>query len=210
MNQPTANRIIRYILPCILGLSLTACGQQAPESGCAYIGENLLLDTGFTTLDSPRFERKWQSSEHGLGKSFSYSAKDGVLSIEQTGAEPWINVTQSIDTSALAGKRVEFSAHLKLDLAPSRAPHAFKLGGGLMLYARKNGKVVVRSTLEHEPHMGVHDWQTALIVVDLPQRIDFLQVGLLHQAGGAMQVRNPSLRVVNDECPLTPIEIAPR
>ena len=197
-------RTLRLCYSSIFFLALTACGKQAADSSCKAIGGNLLQDTVFTTVGAPRAQRQWQSSEHSAKGSFSYMAAEGVLTIEQKGLEPWMIVTQSPDAGLLAGKVVEFSADLKLDLAAPERAHGFKLGGGLALVAKNNGKLAVNSMLDHEPHMGIHDWQTVRVVVALPMMIDYLQVGFLHQAGGVMMVRNPMLRQVAKTCPLTP------
>ena len=54
--------------------------------------------------------------------------------------------------------------------------------------------------------MGSHDWQRVSVVADLPKGIDFLLLGLVHQAGGTLQVRNPSLRKVAGGCEATVTE----
>lgn len=205
MNRILHARTLRLCYSSIFFLALTACGKQTADSGCKAIGGNLLQDAVFTTLAAPGGQRQWQSSEHSANGSFSYGAAQGVLTIEQKGFEPWMMVTQSPGAGLLAGKVVEFSADLKLDLAAPKRAHGFKQGGGLALLAKKNGKLVVNSMLDHEPHMGIHDWQTARVVVALPMMIDYLQVGFLHQAGGVMMVRNPVLRQVAKTCPLTPL-----
>ena len=96
-----------------------------------------------------------------------------------------------------------FSAELKLDLKVPDDRHGFGYGGGLSLLAKKNNRVVLSSSLEHEPHMGVHDWQSVRIVADLPEGISYLRVGFLHQAGGSFQVRNPALYAVAGGCETT-------
>ena len=206
MNSISHARTLRLCHASLLVLVLAACGEPAADSSCKAVGGNLLQDTLFTTLGAPRAQRQWHSSEHSAKGSFSYGAAEGVLTIEQKGLEPWMILTQSQDAGLLAGEVVEFSADLKLDLAAPERAHGFKLGGGLALLAKNNGKLVVNSMLDHEPRMGIHDWQTARLVVALPMMIDYLRVGFLHQAGGVMLVRNPVLRQVAKTCPLTPLD----
>jgi hypothetical protein len=184
-------------------LLLVACGNTVETPNCEYASENLIDDPAFATLGAPRSKRRWQFSEHAAGKSFEYGASDGILTIDQQGIEPWGMVKQTVNAKPLRGRLVEFTADLKLDLTQPTQPHGFKLGGGLSITAKSNNKLQLSSTMDHQPHMGKHDWFNARLVAPLPRQMNFLQVGFLHQAGGVMQVRNPSLRVVADGCPVT-------
>ena len=199
--------ISRLFLAGALTAALAACSSdtaETPASGstqCEGRGKNLLQDPGFTTIDAPRRERKWSSSQHGGTPSFQYSASDGELLIEKTGSEPWFIITQHIDREDIPGRRVVFSADIKLDLRPPAIPHAFKQGGGLTVSARANGKPVVSSVMEHEPHMGKTDWQPVQVVLELPKQVPSVRLGFIHQADGSIRVRNPSLmRVAKDDC----------
>lgn len=193
----------RWLLLCVATLLLAACGETVETQSCDYKSENLLDDPGFATLDAPKSKRRWQFSEHAAGKSFEYGIKDGVLTIEQQGIEPWGMVKQTVNSKPLRGRLVEFKAELKLDLTQPAQPHGFTLGGGLSITAKSNNRLQLSSAMDHEPHMGKHDWFSARVVTPMPRQMNFLQVGFLHQAGGTMQVRNPSLRVVADGCPAT-------
>ena len=187
-------------------LLLIACSSDKPgeaPANCAPRSGNLIQDTSFTTLFSHRSQRLWHTSEHAAGGTFEPGVENGVLSIRKIGDEPWFTVTQSPDAESLAGKKLAFSAEIRLDLHEPEKPHAFGYGGGLTVLARRGGKVVVRSTLEHEPHFGTHDWQTVKVVFPLPKNTTYLRVGFVHQAGGVIQVRNPALHVVDTACPST-------
>ena len=63
-------------------------------------------------------------------------------------------LSQALDAEALQGKRVEFSANLKLDLSEPNDAHVFGYGGGLALFATQvdeNGsKIRLSSSLKHE------------------------------------------------------------
>lgn len=189
----------------LLCLLLSACGEQAADNTCKAVGDNRLQDPLFSALKVPRMQRHWQSAEHAAGRSFTYEATDGVVTIEKIGVEPWMILTQSPDPGPLAGKVVEFSADIKFELETPKEPHAYEPGGGLVLMARENDEVVLNSTLDHEPKMGMHDWQTVRIVVALPRGLDYLQVGFMHHAGGVLRARNPVLRELAGKCPLTPL-----
>lgn len=187
-------------------LLLGACGPEPTSQGidaCTPSGENLVRDTGFTSLFSHHSERQWQSSEHAAGGTFEPKVEDGTLSIRKIGNEPWFLVAQSTEARELAENTLAFSAELKLDLHEPRDPHGFGYGGGLSIMAKRGGKVVVNSSMAHQPNFGVHDWQPVEVVFQLPKNSTYLRVGFVHQAGGTLKVRNPALYVVNPDCPLT-------
>ena len=193
----------KLVLATTLAALLGACGSDVtePEQQCQGRGKNLLQDPTFASLDAPRRERKWSTAEHAAGKSFRHSVSNGELLIEKTGVEPWFIVTQSLAGDAIPGKRVVFSAEIKLDMRPPAIPQGFKQGGGLTFTAIAGGKPILQSVMEHEPHMGTSDWQPVQVVLDLPRRVDSVRLGFIHQADGNLSIRNPSLqRVAKGDC----------
>lgn len=193
-----------------LALVLSACGPRAEQEeqsksqgACTPRGENLIGDKAFATLFAQRSEQQWQSSEHAAGGTYEPSVTDGVLSIRKIGSEPWFLVAQSVDAKVLAGNTLAFSAELKLDLHEPKHAHGFDYGGGLSVMARRGGKVVVNSTMEHEPNFGVHDWQPVEVIFKLPRNSTYMRLGFVHQAGGSIAVRNPALYVMDPDCPVT-------
>lgn len=62
---------------------------------------------------------------------------------------------------------------------------------------------MLNSKMEHQPNFGVHDWQSVEVVFQLPKNVTSLRLGLLHQAGGSIHVRNPALHEVDPDCPVT-------
>ncbi|TGD73016.1 hypothetical protein E4634_12075 [Mangrovimicrobium sediminis] len=186
----------RWTFGLTLGCLLTACTAENKDAACA--AADILEDPGFTTLGGPRSQRRWSASQHASEPSFAYGVEDGVLTIRKTGKEPWFLLTQIVqDYTSLAGQEVEYSAEIRLDLQPPSIPHGFKDGGGLVLTALVGGRNAVNSVLEHEPHIGTSDWQRVAIRATLPRQINQLRLGILHQADGTLQVRNPQLRPAN-------------
>jgi hypothetical protein len=187
-------RLPHLVIAVICSALLACSGEKPRQIACSGGGENLLQDAAFATLAAPRYQRKWHASEHAAGQTFAYSASGGSLKIRKTGGEPWFILTQSLDPQALAGQRVMFGAELKLDLTlPS--DHAFTPGGGLTFLAKRGNRVVVNSSLEHEPRLGQTDWTPVSIVVSVPPGSDSVRVGILHQAEGILQVRKPFLKL---------------
>ena len=209
LGDPMYLVILRTVLlPAALALLVAACDMEAEQlPNCEYVSGNLLADPEFSTLDSSWQEQSWRYSQHSKDISFSYGAEEGILNFMKVGREPWALLVQDIKAEAVEGKRVEFSADLKLDLSEPEDAHALGYGGGLTLLAKQNYEdgynIVLSSKLKHEPHMGSHDWQRVSVVEDFPKHISYMYAGFLHQAGGGMQVRNPALRIVTAGCLLT-------
>ncbi len=179
-------------------IQLAACGSKDAAPACDG-SANLLADPAFSSLTGARRNWQWSISEHaGIG-SFAYEVEDGVLSIRKTGKEPWALVSQAIDTSGVPGRKLHYRAEIKLDLQPPDPFHGFKQGGGLSITVQKQGRQVLRSVLEHEPHMGASDWAEVSVNLDLPPGKSAVLAGLLHQANGVLEIRNPSLTI--STCP---------
>lgn len=196
MKHGTAANILLLVLlaaPLLIG-----CGTGEGTGPCDPVGDNFIKDPGFSTLFERYNKRQWHISEHSGGRSFEFAVDGGTLTIEKTGIEPWTLVSQPQDVAALAGQVIVLSAELKLDLVAPEPTHGFKQGGGLVLTARRRGKLLLSSQLEHEPHMGSSDWRRIRLIFEIPPGIDDLRLGVLHQAGGKMQIRNPSLRLVDN------------
>lgn len=203
------NTVSTRLAVAFTALLLSACGSEMDTTSCKAIGDSYIKDPEFSTLFASRKDRQWHTSQHAGDKSFELTVEGGVLDITKTGTEPWTIVTQSLDVKPLKGKTVAFTADLKLDLKPPKTPHGFKLGGGLTLSAKRNGKLVLRTSFDHEPHMGTSDWRPVQVILKIPPKVDALRLGVIHQAGGNLQVRNPSLRVIDTadgSCTLTPLE----
>ena len=175
------------------GLFATLVSNPTLASECKTVGENLVLDTAFASFDAPYSQRKWHSSEHTTKRSFTYTVEDGVLTIEQVATEPWAVVSQTVDARGLAGKSVKYSAQIKLDLTPAPRSANLKNGGGLLLWAKKGSRLLLDSTMEHEPYMGTSDWVDVEVVKKIPKGVTFVELGFIHQAGGKIAVRKPSL-----------------
>ena len=197
--------VVRARVTVILALCTVLWGAQSWGEDCSNtaVGENLILDTGFTTFGGRHNERQWSASEHTAQKSFKYTISEGVLAIEQVATEPWAIVTQVVDAKTVAGKTVKFSADIKLDLEqPTRAIN-LKVGGGLLMWVKKNGRMVLDSSMEHEPYMGKSDWVRVDVVKKIPAKANFVEIGFIHQAAGKILIRNPALfqvRVSSENC----------
>ena len=176
-------------------------GATAADSApipCRYASGNLLNDTRFDTLHLPMMQQAWRYSQHSGEPSFSYDVNEGTLIFTRTGHEPWANLSQSVETSNLDGKRIEFSAEIKLRLsAPKQGRKTQSTpSAGLFIAAKKGARTVARARLDREPEMSNNNWQRLSVIADSPEGTNYLQVGFNHKAGGSIEARDPALRIV--------------
>lgn len=196
---------IFLVLPFFL---LMACNSDERDNLCRPVGDNYLQDADFALEAENRRAQHWTGLQHAGERSFNASISNGELTITKFATQPWYLFRQRLKGEDLAGKKMVFSAELKLDIHAPATPHGFKVGGGLNLVARsERGKIVLHSILNHEPILGTHDWHQARVTVQLPADTTMVEVGFLHQADGTLQVRKPSFYEVEDSpdtCRLTP------
>ncbi|MFT5133347.1 MAG: hypothetical protein ACI9SC_001818 [Gammaproteobacteria bacterium] len=181
-------------------LLLASCVSIDSTELCLADGKNLIEDASFSSEAENNLSRLWSQSQHAGELSFNTKIQKGVLTISKVGTQPWFTYKQVLQAEKYAGQKIVFSADLKLDLDPPRVSHGFGDGGGLMIVAKSaNRKLVLRSVLEHEPHIGKTDWQKVQVIVQLPENTRWLTLAFLHQADGIMQVRNPFFGTVAAE-----------
>ena len=180
---------------------LTACASVAPDDagsvdnrvdsrGCEAT-KNLLADTSFTQQGD--FANTWRMVQHIGEPSFATEVVNGDLEIRRIGTQPWMLFHQTVKDSRLSGATIRYAAELKGDLPVDPPLHGFDHIGGLFL---KLGKV--RGTLaEHDPNSGQWDWRSFSIEKRVPKGVTNVQAGFVHQAGGSLWVRSPSLVILD-------------
>ena len=190
-------------LPLLLTLIalLTACASGTPSDpggadnavdskGCEAT-ENLLADTSFKQQGD--FGTTWRMVQHIGEPSFAIEAVSGELQIRRIGTQPWMLFHQTVKDPRLSGATIRYAAELKGDLPVDPPLHGFDHIGGLFL---KLGKE--RGTLaEHDPNAGQWDWRSFSIEKRIPEGVTSVQAGLVHQAGGSLWVRSPSLVILD-------------
>jgi hypothetical protein len=201
-------KLIAFVTTALF-LNIGVSAVQAES--CAMIGENFLLDPSFTERNDKGQLAHWKSLQHAGENSFERTIENAELTVTKIGTQPWFMFRQSIPADALADKKLAFNAELKFDLQPPAMASMFTLGGGLMLTAKPgpSGRPLLRSRLNHEPRMGKHDWHPVQVVVQVPRRTRMIDLGFALQADGTLQVRQPSLRLVdesNQPCAITPLQ----
>jgi hypothetical protein len=178
---------------------------------CVLTGDNYIVNADFSERSRSGNAKHWTGIQHAGERSFERVIDGDELRITKIGTQPWFFLRQKVQAQQvlLAGKKVAFSAEIKLDMQPPAIYMAFKMGGGLQLTvkSKSSSRILLRSTLDHEPHMGSSDWQEVQVVVRLPKKAGVIDLDILHQADGEFSVRRPSLRLVDESegpCKLTP------
>ena len=167
----------------------TAVDLSATETDCV-VSQNLLADLRFVDLS----ESVWAYSQHSGDRSFSVTSAQGELVITRTGVEPWMLLKQQValpETNPdLIGTWV-FSAELKGQVETEPVLHGFEHVAGLFLQPATSP--MSAKMAEHEPNQGVWDWQRFEVSTAVLPGSKFVQAGFVHQAGGSLWARNPSL-----------------
>lgn len=194
-----------------LTFALISYCNTANSEQCEVVAGNYLKDPMFVQRNPTGVFQYWASSQHSGEPSFELEFHSGELTISKTGTQPWFYFRQNIAVEELVGKKLALTAELKLDMEEQQKRQGFIVGGGIKMVARSGSlqgrKLLLRSTLDHEPHAGKTDWYPVQVVIELPKGSSTLDVGFLHQANGTLQVRNPSLQLVDESnrpCAISP------
>jgi len=194
--------LVRHWLSCLLLISLlSGCQSAQPGSlntapGEASVAacdssENLLLDTAFTREGESA--PTWRQTQHTGEPSFSVTTEGGVLEIRRIATQPWTLFFQNVEDARLSGANIRYTVELKGDLPTEPPLHGFDHIGGLYLRLGKRGG----SLAEHEPNSGQWDWQPVTVEASVPNGVTAIRAGFVHQAGGALWARSPSLVIVD-------------
>lgn len=190
---------------------LSFCQAALGGSLCALTGENFLLNADFSERSRSGNAKYWAGIQHAGEHSFARVIDGEEMRITKIGTQPWFLLRQKVKAQqlAVAGKKVAFSAEIKVDMQSPAIFMSFKQGGGLQLTvkSKSSNKILLRSTLDHEPRLGKSDWEKVQVVVKLPKNAGAVDLDFLHQADGELSIRRPSFRLVDEsegQCKLTP------
>lgn len=194
-----------------VAVALALCGCTAQADFCDLKGENYLKNADFSEKTSSGRVVNWTPVQHAGEPSFEVTYEGIEATIGKIGTQSWLMLKQRLRGTDLGGKKAAFTAEIKLDLHEPAVLHGFKKGGGLQLTAtsKSSARLLLKSTLDHTPRMGKTDWEKVQVVVKFPPKTGTVEVSFLHQADGVVQIRNPSLRLVDEskrKCKKTRIE----
>ena len=167
----------------------TAVHRSAARADCV-VSDNLLADLAFEEID----KGGWAYSQHTGDRSFRVSSEQGELAITRTGVEPWMLLKQKValpqTNPELIGTWV-FSAELKGQVDTDPVLHGFEHVAGLLLQPATSP--MSAKMADHAPNQGVWDWQRIEVTAPVLPGSKVVQAGFVHQAGGSLWARNPSL-----------------
>jgi len=185
--------VMAILTGCAAPIEKSTDGATSPSSARAgdscSESQNLLADTEFQGLD----QGTWSYVQHSGPQSFRVAGERGDLELARIGDEPWMLLTQQVTLPELDPDQrytLEMSAELKGNVQTEPELHGFEHKAGLFI---RSGAA---SMAEHEPNSGVWDWQRVdMSVAPLPGSKS-VQAGFLHQGGGTLWARDPSLKLV--------------
>ncbi len=191
------------LLPAVL--LLAACNGDGYDPG--------LVRAPDFAGESGRLARPWQFAHHASSDSYTLTLRDGIAAIERVGHEPWARLSQEIDKEALstiAGSRVAFSVDIRAHLDDSGYGRPIEptglmvrvwqeAGGGATLFNAMVGSSRSKiERLELAADARIPEWQRHVLEVQLPQDVSRLEVSAILSTGGRLELRNPSLRAVEN------------
>ena len=206
-------------LALILGMLTASCGEesgrrqaggQEPPTEDTYIPPegNLLINPDFELAANGTIQ-SWRLSQHTGPVSYSAGVENKEVRLERINKEPWGVLSQTFRNKAmvpLQGKRLRFSAELKVDFTDEYGPPFEAAGISVMLTGISAGQSSRRLLLELlEPvdaGMKSQGWQRRTVDFDLPDAASAawleLQLGFIMTHGGSLGIRRPYLIEVSD------------
>lgn len=186
-----ARKIYLMLVPLVVWVVQVAHG--ADHRLCTD-DKNLFHDPKFTGFGDQT--GLWTYLQHTGKRSFDVFVSDGELEIRRIDKEPWMLFFLSVTDPSLGGETVRFSAELKGDAPAEPSIHGFPHVAGLYLKVGHHRNAVIA---EHTPNNGSWDWQRVTVEKFVPEGISELRVGFVHQSGGVLWARNPTLTFAS--CP---------
>lgn len=171
---------------------------QSPSSARCVVSQNLLADAGFSDISGG----VWAYTQHAGDRSFSVTSEQGQLTIIRTGVQPWMLLKQKVARPAINSDLISkwvFSAELKGQIETDPPLHGFEHVAGLFLQPAMSP--MSAKVAEHDPNQGVWDWQRVEVSAPVLSSSGVVQAGFVHQAGGSLWARNPSLVLMECEEP---------
>ena len=188
------NRIFT-VFACVL--MLISCGRQPQEGVCLLAEENLLGDADFRLEAESRRSKFWTSIQHAGEKSFSVEIADAIVSIEKIGSQPWFLYRQRLQADDLAGQKIAFSAEVRLVGRAAVTAEPVGRPGGIKLAVLRGGRSHLHLDQRLKADRQPEQWQQLQLIAQLPPDTETVQLSFLHESGGVLQVRKPSLRLVD-------------
>jgi hypothetical protein len=180
-----------YFACMMLLCAATASAAEPP------LNESIILNSGFerwTSYGAEAYPNQWSPQQHAGELSFSFSQDEedfvsgaSSLRIERTGTQPWGSVTQVIPPVKLKGKRVRFSAKVKME---ETTPD------GLSLMLVVKGVGVGGSPIYTRKFDGISSWQDVSIEGEIPTSASRITVGITLEYGRVLWLDDAHIEVL--------------
>lgn len=163
------------------------------ESSRCRESANLLTNADFATADD------WIYTQHAGERSFLVSNENAELKLTRIAGEPWMMLRQKVPLPPGNGGTLRLSADLKGLVQTEPPVHGLPHISGLYLQAGSRGDEA--NSADHLPNSGSWDWQRISVSVPRAPGSTYAWAGFIHQGGGSLWARNPSLVYVECEEP---------
>jgi hypothetical protein len=184
--------------------AVSAAADAEPAAALPAVEPGLLIDPGFEIAGKDVPLRHWGLYQHAGDTSYRLEVSKGSARIERTGSEPWGVLSQTLPADALAGKTLEWSVELSGELDDRYGP-PFE-ATGLLVSVTGFGPADLPMmgsrhllTLASEPGLptGRLTAERHLLRFQIPEGRELqLRVGVQLTRGGVLELRAPSLTVV--------------
>lgn len=195
------SRMKRRAASCILSLAIVT------GSGAAHALDLEPHNTGFEEPVSSRAgPPAWSFIQHAGAPSFEMVVDDRIaqegthsLRIRRTGAEPYGSASQRIQADRYRGKRVRYSAWLRMDDVNAFGPGILGeiSGSGLVLRVDVNGRDLFFDDMRDRPLRGTRPWTRFSIEADVPPEAVGIEFGVQLSGTGAVWFDAAQLEVVS-------------
>ena len=207
----SAKKGLLLVLTATLALTLTACASDPHSDAPGVAGaanaateaedtnsrcnesDNLLTNTDFATAGD------WIYTQHAGERSFTVSNKNAELEMTRIAGEPWMMLRQKVSLPPGNEGTLRLSADLKGAVQTEPPVHGLPHISGLYLQAGSRGDQA--NSADHQPNSGSWDWQRISVTVPRAPGSTYAWAGFIHQGGGSLWARNPSLVLVDCQEP---------
>ncbi|MEP7209036.1 MAG: hypothetical protein ABI920_19040 [Casimicrobiaceae bacterium] len=168
-----------------------------PPPGRSVALKNAGFEDGLQADGDPA---AWITGQHAGVPSYVFIVDDKErhggkrsLRIDNIGPEPFGAIYQNVPVTGLLGKSIRMKGWMKTRDAGGKRKG---WGAALQLQAKKAGYPIAYNTLADHVISGTHDWTLREVVIDVPQDVDIIEVGVLLRGQGSVWLDDVVLEVL--------------
>jgi len=184
--------------------AVSTAADAEPAAVLPAVEPGLLIDSGFEIAGKDGPLQHWGIHQHAGDTSYRLEVSEGTARIERTGLEPWGVLSQTLPADALVGKTLEWSAELSGELDDRYGPPFEATGLVVSVTGFGPNDLPMMGTrhlltLASEPGLptGALTAERHRLRFQVPEGRELeLRVGVQLTRGGVLQIRAPSLTVV--------------